>query len=506
MEGKKKLLGAGVFLGILGAAFLIFTGLRWALSQGVEQKELQILDFYYENACASCREEDKFYAILDQQLARMGQKPEYEVRLHNIFIASERETFKTKLESLSLTKDQLLLPMVAEGERYLCGYDAMEEYLGDFLVQEDRAFQITGKVTSPEEDSRLSSYSSSFPDGEELPYLVFFSTTSCQDCEAVSEFLQGQRLWLETCNIVEQDNSELIYQYFHRFQVPEDEQKVPILFYKGGYLSGIKEIKENLEQILKTGDTGWFEPEREGLDTALSAKKLPYLFLTGLINGLNPCAASMLLMLLAVMAVYKIPVLKTGFSYMAGKYISYVLMGIFVYRMAVFLEQGIFKQITKGITIVLALLAICLCLLNLKDFFHLLKKEYGRITLQLPKGLRKFNHCLINRLKHIPVFLLLPAVFLLGLFLSVGEFFCTGQIYIASILYFMETQRGSLPILAFFLYTLAMCIPQLILVALVAKTKSIDRVSELALNHVPAVKLISAVLFAVLAGLFLIPL
>ena len=121
--------------------------------------------------------------------------------------------------------------------------------------------------------------------------------------------------------------------------------------------------------------------------------------------------------------------------------------------------------------------------------------------MQLPAGLRRWNEKLLQSTVRPGLGgLLFLALFGGSVLVSLGEFFCTGQIYLASILRWVQTdaQKG-IPVFVFCLYVGAMCIPALFIILLVAGGKSILALSEGSLRRMPAVKLCYAALFIVFA-------
>lgn len=118
---------------------------------------------------------------------------------------------------------------------------------------------------------------------------------------------------------------------------------------------------------------------------------------------------------------------------MAGKVTAYMMMGLGAFGLFQVVQEAVFVRVQRGIETVFAAAALGLCLLNLYDFWNTRKKQYGKVVVQLPGKLRKWNHNMIEKLKNVSPKRMLPAVFLLGLVISAGEFFCTGQLYVASI-------------------------------------------------------------------------
>ena len=187
--------------------------------------------------------------------------------------------------------------------------------------------------------------------------LLYFSTVSCTDCNEVKTLLKNltdeqtteNPLVIHEFNIAEGDGVILVQKLFSLYNVPSDEQQVPIVFFNGGYLSGAKSITDNLEQTWKDGKLIGFDVERvlskEGASLEkenASAQTYIGLAVTGFINGINPCGASMLLMLLAAIAMSGRSVIKTGCAYLAGKFAAYCAMGMGLYKLFMAIGQDIF--------------------------------------------------------------------------------------------------------------------------------------------------------------------
>ena len=299
---------------------------------------------------------------------------------------------------------------------------------------------------------------------------------------------------------------------FSLYNVPSDKQQVPIVFYKDGYLSGADEITKNLEQVWKSGGLTNFD-----LDALLSSDEAKEeksestqtyigLAITGFINGVNPCGASMLLMLLAAIAMSGRSVIKTGCAYLAGKFTAYFAMGMGLYKLFMAIGQDIFFSISNVLTWIFAAVFCILAILYLIDFVNVKQKQYGKIRMQLPTALRKWNHERIEKASKINAKWMIPAAVVLGIVISAGEFFCTGQVYLAAILYMMKMQQEMKlqTNAAFIVYVTAMCIPSFLIVLVIEKTKNVISMSNKTFEWLPAIKLVTAIIFFMFAVFMLI--
>ena len=126
--------------------------------------------------------------------------------------------------------------------------------------------------------------------------------------------------------------------------------------------------------------------------------------------------------------------------------------------------------------------------------------------MQLPTALRKWNHERIEKASKINAKWMIPAAVVLGIVISAGEFFCTGQVYLAAILYMMKMQQEMKlqTNAAFIIYVTAMCIPSFLIVLVIEKTKNVIRMSNKTLEWLPAIKLVTAIVFFIFAVFMLI--
>ncbi len=193
--------------------------------------------------------------------------------------------------------------------------------------------------------------------------------------------------------------------------------------------------------------------------------------------------------------------LRYGLGFLTGKFLAYVLLGLAAAGAISFIPFETFVIFRKGLNAVL--LAACLFLAygNFRDCFYAFRGEYGKIKMQLPGKLRKWNDKLVKKMagnSGRKAFLLL--VFGGGMVIALGEFFCTGQIYLASILQWMQSaQNSGVPVTALVLYSAALCLPAFILLVLIVRGRSALFLVDRNLKGMPLVKLCNGILFVVFA-------
>lgn len=505
------------------------------------------MEYYQYNVCASCHPEDDFFAVVSDTISLIKQEYPYEIAVYNTFRAEDKNRFEKRLQELGLKEADVSLPaliMISEdSEALVClsGLDEIKEKLEDTLKQAAKPGQFVSSEAALESDEKTEAASltenenqdqmqvSSSDWKEQLreavskdkrtdSVILYFFTVSCTDCSEVKSLLKKMTyeqttkkpLVIHEFNIAEGDNVVLLQKLFSIYGVASDKQQVPIVFFSGGYLSGAKAVTQGLEQKWKDDELTGFNLENilsddaswkeENKDQA-SFKTYIGLAAAGFINGVNPCGASMLLMLLAAIAMSGRSVIKTGCAYLAGKFTAYCAMGMGLYKLFMAIGQDIFLSISNVFTWIFAAVFFILAILYLIDFVNVKRKQYGKIRMQLPTALRKWNHERIEKASKINAKWMIPAAVVLGIVISAGEFFCTGQVYLAAILYMMKMQQEMKlqTNAAFIIYVTAMCIPSFLIVLVIEKTKNVIHMSNKTLEWLPAIKLVTAIVFFIFA-------
>ncbi|NLO82374.1 MAG: hypothetical protein GX094_04860 [Clostridiales bacterium] len=469
-------------------------------AKALEQKGQIDIVYFYDNPCAACDEEGKFIELFNSIVGEYKKGVEIHLSMHNVFHESGWNLLQQYYEEFGVPEDRQTVPILFINNEYLSGSTAIQEELKDVFLREK------GKIAIDEVDS-----------GDDIQTtIVYFYVTACKECEEVAKILdtleeryplefddEGNYTYVEVkkFNIGEAENLQLVRKYFEVFDVPEKEQSVPIIFVGDIYLSGLEAIRQELVQRIKAGE-GIRTPvlsTEESADPRSSVSLEGYnvvgVLLTGLVNGLNPCSLSMLLFFLSLLLAKGTNILKMGFAFCFGKFLAYLLLGSLLFNVFLKLQVSWVSAIVKGIILIIAFIII---VMNLRDYFAAKKEKYDKIRMQLPTVLRKYNHKWIKKFTSTEnARMLLIGSFSLGMIISAGEFLCTGQIYLATIVYVLRSSPAfNLQAFAYFiLYTLAFIIPLLVITIIIYKGKEVFDVSELIRERMPIIKLINAALF-----------
>lgn len=514
---KKKVCFCCVVLVCVIAIFLVWIAKR---------PETLKIEFYYENVCASCDGTVDFYKLYESYTTGAQEVEKTEIFTYNVFLDSCKSHYEQTRERLGIPKE-VSLPVMVIGEEWVSGYDGMATLLAEILMVEETDYsEKTQDIEkSPENEAALTEDEVVLAkdetslqvqveelvrelNGREEAVLLLFTTEACNDCEEVKEWLgknaetiNGKLL---ECNIIEDSYLEVLKGLFEAYQIPEKKQKVPALFYGTKAWIGKEEIMSvDVSEVAgKTANTVLVE-RLEQMEATEQKWNLLTLAGAGFLAGWNPCSISMLLMLLSLLVSEKASVWKNGLLYMIGKYAAYFGIGLVIYLTAAQIDshflQGV-GQIVNGILMVLFFAAGLLYLFDAVRIYH---QDYGKIKTQLPVGMRRWNHRLIRRVCGYSG-VLKPLLLLgLGLGISVGEFFCTGQVYMAAITYLLKDRVSGIW-LYFLVYVTAMSLPSVLMIIVIQKTRNTERISEFMLRHLGAVKIFNALLFFMFGGYFLL--
>ncbi len=355
----------------------------------------------------------------------------------------------------------------------------------------------------------------SWAESENKVTIVYFYSPTCASCSSMSDFLENfseshKNLDLRKYDISDLRNKSLLDKYSEAYNVsPEDDGIVPVVFIRDKYYTDEEFIRTNLEKVLNTPGAKTLEIDNSAETHEKDIRRfkgftIPSVFLAGVVNGLNPCSLSMLLFFLSLLTVKKEKVMKIGMSFISGKFLAYVLLGTILFQFLSMFDFRLFNTLFK---IIFAVVLLVLIVMSIQDYFAAKAERYDKIRLQLPEVLRRFNHGVIKKVSgfaNLKIILLLG--FLMGIVISLGEFLCTGQIYLATIITIFQTnsQLSLQALSSLLVYNSGVILPLVILLFLVYKGKEIFDVSEAIRERLHIIKIINALILALFFVIILV--
>lgn len=474
------------------------------------------ISYYYEEVCASCDGTKEFFELYNRVItSEEKQLFQAEISTYNVFMESCKEKYeeaKTELDIPSGTS----LPVLIIEDQWISGLDNIEAQLHDILINEQTVMHAETESTVEIEasgnfwDELKAAVETEMEQGT---VAVLFSTNGCEDCNAVKEWYEENKKSLECTileyNIIENDCLTELKAIFKQYKVPEEEQKVPALFFGESYLIGRESIIGVEPEVLQSEKNSqkmlnMFEKSGELMDgETVESMNIWTLAAAGLLAGFNPCSISMLLMLMSLLLSEKASIWKSGLLYLTGKYVAYISIGMVIFMTASQISNQTMEQVGGAMQIVMGILFAVAAAFYIADAVRIHRQDYGNIKTQLPVGLRRMNHQLIKKVSSARGMMQPLMILVLGIVISFGEFFCTGQIYMASITYLLKDQVKA-AIFPFLVYTTAMSIPAVIMILLIQRTRNTEAVSDFMFRHLGAIKVFNAALFIIFAIYFLV--
>lgn len=495
--------------------------------QGTEKGKNRTAYFFFNNPCASCHEEDKIYEIFHKAFSETERASlRAEIQTVNVFEPSERTRMEELLQAAGLNEQDVSLPALLAGNRVLSGYDSIRNGMRELLLDPDwttpDAERDTGRQTSRNQElsvfrDRLAGLAESAPDAA-----ILFVTEACGDCEKAERLLDGAGIVYSAVSVADPAGYAGYTALMQQLDIPEKTWKVPALYIPSGVTFGAEGIRKNLDNRSITassadGAAAAFASVLADTETASDGAALtgepravpPWYQLLGegILVGFNPCSLSMLLMLLSVLASAGQSAGRTGVMYLIGKAAAYLGIGIAVFRAYTAVFSGVLGTMRTVLHWILAGLFLILAFFYFADAFHAARMDFGKIRMQLPAGMRRAEHRAIQKSGTVSGALLLPAALILGVLISVGEFFCAGQLYAASIISMAEMQAVPDAEIgrAFSVFTLGIMIPSVLLVAAAARMGGAERIAGALARHEAWIKAATGLLFVIFAVLLAFP-
>lgn len=348
------------------------------------------------------------------------------------------------------------------------------------------------------------------------PSLDVFYLRGCHDCEEFDEAIASTlipglaRLGIEPSigyfDVMTPSGYErLIYE---TGRLGWDYRGVPLLragdrFFFGDELASSRladdvaiALKESLRPdpagAARAGIAGERAAPRIGLWVAIAA---------GLVDGANPCAMATLLFMVSALALggrSRRSVTAIGLSFVAGVFATYYLIGLGLLRAGTLLSA--FPHAGSIVRLAGAVAVWILAGLSVRDWWLARSGNPQSLSLRLPPPLVRRLHSAIRG--GASLWLSGLGALGLGVTVSLGEFVCTGQIYLPTLAYMAKAGKGAT---AFLLaaYNAAFIAPLAAVFLLVGAGMTHARLVAFFKARLALSKLALAVAFAVLGGLLL---
>jgi cytochrome c biogenesis protein CcdA len=225
--------------------------------------------------------------------------------------------------------------------------------------------------------------------------------------------------------------------------------------------------------------------------------------LGGLLDGINPCAFTTIIFLLSYLTLVGKrgrALAAAGAAFTLGVFVSYFLIGIGLFEIVLRLQY--FTALSKVVAVIIGITAFVLSALSVYDYFKLKQGRTKEVILQLGDIWKKRIHAAIrvNARSGKTLF----ASILLGVFVGIFEFPCTGQVYFPIVVVIRELSVFRMQgILYLLLYNIMFILPLVAVFILAYRGVTSEKMAVIVKKHMPSVKIAMAVFFALL-GMFIL--
>ena len=362
---------------------------------------------------------------------------------------------------------------------------------------------------------------------QDKPKLVIFHSLACHICVEIKREIIPKiedkfksSITIEYRDIGDIENYKLMLTLAQK-EKAKLSNELPIFYCQGHFING-ERIKREWEpfirQSLSSINKSWEAPKPEiDLISRFKSFKLIAIVSAGLIDGINPCAFTVIVFFISFLALQgyiKRELVVIGLTFILAVFLTYLFIGLgafnFLYRVSHF------WVLARAINIAIGIFCIVLGFLAIYDFLKFRKtgKTEG-LTLQLPQAVKNQIHKVVgmhyrvdkktadtSAQRHLSR--LIISALITGFLVSLLEAVCTGQTYLPTITFILKTADLKLHAFAYLLlYNFMFIIPLFVIFLLALFGVSSAQFSEFLKRRLLIIKLLMAALFFGLGALLL---
>ncbi len=363
---------------------------------------------------------------------------------------------------------------------------------------------------------------------QEVSKLEIFYSPSCHRCAelkkkaipAMEKKFKG-RISITYLDLTDIENYKLLLALRERYS-PGLKLSIPVFSMAGRMINSDNLTDQALEDFisgaLTSQDTAKEELPEIDLLSRFKALKLFTVVSVGLVDGINPCAFTVIVFFISFLALQgytKRELSAIGLCFILAVFVTYLLIGLgaftFLYRI------NKFWLVSKIINYAVGLFSITIAAFALHDFFKFRKTgETEGLALQLPKAVKDQIHKVVGihyrvnknasengpQERHMAKLIL--SALITGFLVSLLEAVCTGQTYLPTITFILKTTTLKLHALAYLvIYNIMFVVPLFIIFVFALLGITSAQFSNFLKKHLLLIKIMMAILFFGL-GIFLI--
>jgi cytochrome c biogenesis protein CcdA/glutaredoxin len=419
------------------------------------------------------------------------------------------------------------LPIVIIGDQLVTAYELPElEAQIRTLVDKELGQAAPGQQPKSSAGQNITPSATTAANGAAI-HLAYVEKDGCDKCAraaALLEVMQAEYPSLVVTTFNDVGDAQLVEAMGDWLGLPEKERLVAPAVYVGhDALVGDQLTSANLRPLLGQYAASGAVAFWQVLDPNAGAGGILERFramgpwavaLVALIDGLNPCAFATIIFFVSYLALSQRPrreLLLVGLAFMLGVFVAYFSVGLGA--MSLLRLANRVRILAKILYGVFAATCLVFAGLSLHDYTLARRGKLNDMTLRLPDQLRERikrrirkttsqGEQTIGSSRGLMAFVGLS--FASGLFVSLVELACTGQVYLPTISFVVGIpQMRAKATLYLLLYNIIFVLPLLIVLLLAVYGISQARFQQFMSRNVARTKLITAILFVLLGILLL---
>lgn len=354
------------------------------------------------------------------------------------------------------------------------------------------------------------------------PRIYYFYSNECAECRHIrDEFLPPviekyqNRISFEFLELKGADNLRLLLD-LEKKTGRSIKKRPPLVMSGKDVLEGDRAIENgivplaekllsavNLEAASKPRSDSAAKNQGDEVVRSFSSLGVFQIVFGGLLDGINPCAFTTIIFLLSYLALVGKrgrALAAAGAAFTLGVFVSYFFIGVGLFEIVLRLKY--FAALSKIIAVAIGITALILSALSVYDYFKLKHGKTKEVILQLGDVWKKRIHSAIrvNARSGMTFF----ASIVLGMFIGILEFPCTGQVYFPIVVVIREmSEFRTQGILYLLLYNIMFILPLVAVFILAYRGVTSEKMAVIVKKHMPSVKIAMAGFFALL-GLFIL--
>jgi glutaredoxin len=242
------------------------------MSDATDAAEYVDMYYFYEELCGSCTEDaiEAFYSIFREKVPYQ-EREQYPHRLHtiNVYEQQGRPVWEQVTDDMGLDRESLQMPSLIVGGRVFQGHENIANNIREAFLTAGEDMFVYKRVYNPATRKTGTQLFDDYAITPDHVTLVYYYRITCPECAKVKPLIdelpasvmvmnsKDVPLDIIRINTRSGNNGDRIAAFFEAYNVPDQDRKVPIVFFSDSYLVGADAIKAGISGKLAEGPGTW---------------------------------------------------------------------------------------------------------------------------------------------------------------------------------------------------------------------------------------------------------